>query len=60
MALADSGRVGVVRSIGSDGVASVALGHEDPEKRLQLPDNPQVIQTVSHRQPCASQYYLRK
>ncbi|BDA45194.1 Transcription elongation factor SPT5 [Coccomyxa sp. Obi] len=46
VALADSGRVGVVRSISSDGVASVALGSEDPEKRLQLPDKPEVIQTA--------------
>ncbi len=49
VALADSGRVGVVQSVGFDGVAFVALGSEDLDKRLHMPDNPQVIQTVSQR-----------
>ncbi len=47
--LADSGRVGVVRRISADGAAAVALGSEDAEGRLQLPEAAEVVQTVRQR-----------
>lgn len=47
--LADSGRVGVVRRISANGAATVALGSEDAEQRLHVPDGAEVIQTVSQR-----------
>ena len=47
--LADSGRMGVVRRISATGAATVALGSEDAQKRLQVPEAAEVIQTVSQR-----------
>lgn len=51
--LRDSGRIGVVRAISADGAAaSVALGSEDAEGRLQLPASPEQAETVCAAPPC--------
>jgi hypothetical protein len=44
--LADSGRIGVVRRIAADGACFVALGQEDADKRVQLPADPELLETV--------------
>lgn len=44
--LADSGRLGVVQRIAADGACTVAIGNADEDKRVQLPDAPEMVETV--------------